>query len=1610
MKMIAFIDTEVGLESQKVKDYGAVGNDGMELHTANARLFEQFLRGYRFACGHNIMNHDLKYIQAELRNSSVSFLIDTLFLSPLVFPKRPYHALLKDDKLQTQELNNPLNDAKKAKELFYDEVNAFKAYDDTLRQIFYGLLGKRKEFIGFFEYLKENNILSNAGHTGMMHDKNDLDILVKQRFYGQICGNADVNTILLQYPMELAYCLALIACDDRYSVIPHWVHINFPAIEMVMRILRGKPCKEGCVYCSNELDIHKRLRKIFGYESFRLYEGESLQEKAVSAAMEGESLLVVFPTGGGKSLTFQLPALIEGDVTRGLTVVISPLQSLMKDQVDNLEKKGIVDAVTINGMLSPIERAECLDRIESGLTSLVYISPEQLRSKTIERLLLSRNVVRFVIDEAHCFSAWGQDFRVEYMYIGEFIREYQNKKNLDRVIPVSCFTATAKQKVVSDIVDYFKKELGIGLKIFATNATRTNLRYEVIHQETEEQKYLTLRNLIELKKCPTIIYVSRTRKTVELAERLCRDGILARPFNGKMESNDKAANQEAFICDEIQAIVATSAFGMGVDKPNVKLVIHYDISDSLENYVQEAGRAGRDERLQAECYVLYNDNDLDKHFILLNQTKLSISEIQQVWKAIKDLTGRFEVLHRSPLEIARQAGWDENVTDVETRVKTAIQALENAGYVKRGKNVPRIFATSILVRNMIEASSIIDQSDNMDERMKMYAKRIIQMLLSKKSVANAGNDEAESRTDYIADRLGIERTEVLRAVALLRQDGLIADTKDLTVYIKRTDNTNKTLNILNKYIKLEYFLLENLSDENLYIDLKMLNDKAINSGIKSASINAIKTILYFWTIRHYITKNINVAGDMYVYCPTMSNEEFKIKIDKRNDIAVFITGYLYDMNIQQNIQRNNNSDNQLVIFSVLDLMKGFEKHRATKITVDQVEDALLYLSKIDALKLEGGFLVSYNSLEIRRLERDNKIRYKADDYKQLNEHYQQKMQQIHIVGEFANMMVKDYNQALQFVSDYFQMDYKAFIRKYFKGERLEDIQRNITPEKYRKLFAQLSEQQLKIIQDNKSPYIVVAAGPGSGKTRVLVHKLASLLLLEDVKHEQLLMLTFSRAAATEFKQRLYELIGNAAAFVEIKTFHSYCFDLLGKIGSIEQAGNVVKEATEFIRNREVEVGRITKSVVVIDEAQDMDCDEYSLLCALMEKNEDMRVIAVGDDDQNIYEFRGSNSKYMQSLISDRDAVKYELVDNYRSDRNIVTFANVFLERITERMKLNPIRSISKEKGIVKLFFHRGRGLEVPIVEDVASSAFSGTICVLTKTNDEALKVLGLLLKKGIQAKLIQSNDGFSLNDLIEIRYFLQTLELFHRDNVPVIDDEAWKKTKNLTFERYKDSINLSIVKNMLHDYETTYKHKYYSDLKQYILESKMEDFYRMENGEVWVSTIHKSKGREFDKVYMLLDNESAETNESKRKLYVGITRAKRELHIHYNNELFSNIKCDGVEFIYDNNNYRSSNELISQLSHRDVFLGFFEGRQKSLINLFGGMELTIEEDGLSYYGNGDRVPVVQYSQRYRQQIQHYREMGYHPVSARIRFVVAWKNKDTQRTNVVVLPDITYRRR
>lgn len=1587
----AFVDVEVGLKDKRIHDIGILRWDGAKYHSADKRAAISFLEDVDFVCGHNVIHHDMKYLLGdEVQRWQ---LVDTLYVSPLLFPERPYHHLLKDDKLMNEQMNNPVNDCEKACDLLMDEIAKWKALPVAQRFIYATLLHDVPEFAGFLAMVDAE-----------VCDETTLVEHIHTAYDGRICRHADLAAIIEQQPVELAFALALISTTERNSITPPWVLHNYPNVENVVHRLRHTRCAEGCDYCRKYLDAHYNLKYFFGYDQFRTYEGEPLQENAVKAAVDSKSLLAIFPTGGGKSLTFQLPALMEARSVHGITVVISPLQSLMKDQVDNLAERGITDAVTINGLLDPISRSLAIERVQSGDASLLYIAPEMLRSKTIEKILMARHVVRFVVDEAHCFSSWGQDFRVDYLYIGKFISEYQKRKQLQRPIPVSCFTATAKQKVVQDICDYFKQTLNLDLQLFASSASRTNLRYSVIHAETDEDKYMKLRSLIAESDCPTIVYVSRTKRTKMLAEKLTRDGYKALPFNGRMDSDEKIANQEAFMSDNVRIIVATSAFGMGVDKSDVGLVVHYDISDSLENYVQEAGRAGRNPHLQAKCFVLYNDNDLDKHFILLNQTKLSISEIQQVWKAVKDMTRQRMQTCCSALEIARKAGWDDSVTDIETRVRTAIAALEQAGYLERGNNVPHVYATGITVKSMDEARKRITSSLLFHNEEVEKAVRIIKSLISQKHIAKAQDAEAESRVDYLADILGLTKSEVVSAVERMRQEGILADTKDVSAYLNDTgESENRSRLLLRRFTRLERYILDHITDDALRISCKQLNDDAQKNGITTATEKDIRTLLYFLTVKGYTRKKEDAAHNIELTRQADMQSTIK-RFEKRLNICTFAVEWLYRQAQNTTLEESKKNGVQ---FSVVELLNDLKAQGQTffesldDLQLEDVEESLLYLSKIGALKLEGGFLVLYNAMNIRRLK-DNKLRYKQEDYRMLNEFYRQKIQQVHIVGEYANLMVRDYDAALQYVHDYFQMDYKAFVQKYFKGERVEQIERNITSKKYEQLFNQLSKKQMQIISDKESRVIVVAAGPGSGKTRVLVHKLASLLLLEDVKHEQLLMLTFSRAAATEFKQRLMGLIGNAAHFVEIKTFHSYAFDLLGRIGNLEDAKDVVGRAARMISEGEVEPNRIGKTVLVVDEAQDMSSEEFALVRALMSVNEEMRVIAVGDDDQNIYEFRGSDSNYMRQLLADDKSTFVEMTENYRSTQHVVAFANAFVKGIHNRMKQTPILSMSKDEGTVVVTHHASHIMFQRVVSDLLRQRNSGTISVLTHTNEEAVILVALLRRHGLRSKLIQSMDGFRFWNMAEVRLFLKYIE---RDtHTPIITDEVWNEAKRKTFQAYATSSSLPYLKRCIELFEKINKAKYLTDFKELVFESTTEDFCDTSDADVVVSTIHKSKGCEFDDVYMLVSQPQHVTDSEMRSYYVGMTRARKRLFIYTNSTLFDRLPADIHQV--DQTPYVFPDEVMLQLSHKDVNLGFFKSRKKEILSLRSGEKLCFANNLL--YVPNNQQPVAQLSQKMQAELAQWALKGYLVSSATIRFVVAWKPKDApkdEKEHAVLLLDL-----
>lgn len=1625
---LAYIDLEVDPKTGKLLDFGAFVTDQDAYHGPSVKDFLSAIAGADFVVGHNLIAHDLVHLRQALQRDLSELTqnaIDTLYWSALLLTDRAHHHLGKDDKLNEESFNNPLNDALKSRDRLEEAISAFEALPPPLKAIYYELLSDVEGFGAFFR-------LVDYGGAGLAN----VDHAIRTFFPAAFCLHAAIEAWSASHPVELAYTLSLLYAMQNVQqesersasptapttstttpVLAEWIYYQFPEVGNVLEALLNTPCHDpACAYCAQHLDIHRALKRFFGYDEFRSYGDEPLQEKATQAAVNGESLVALFPTGGGKSLTFQLPALMAGENVQGLTVVISPLLSLMKDQVDNLTARGIQRAVSINGLLSPVERKAAIEFVETGGASLLYISPELLRSGLIERLLLGRNVVRFVIDEAHCFSAWGQDFRVDYLYIGPFIKRYQELKGLGYTIPVSCFTATAKQKVVTDICQYFKVHLGIEMKTFSTEATRENLHYTVLYVEPT-LKYQRLRDLIEAHPVPTIVYVSRTKRVDELVEKLRKDGYNAAGFHGKMAVPDKVDNQSDFINDRAQIMVATSAFGMGVDKSNVGLVVHYEISSSLEDYIQESGRAGRDPSLEAACYVLFNEEDLNQHFSLLIQSKLSLNEIQQVWRAVQELSRHRPTIQCSALEIARHAGWVDSQPDQETRVKNALAALETAGYLKRGQNVPHVYATSITVNNANEARELIERSQLFDEQTKVHAARILSSLLSARSRKTTA--EAESRVDHLADILALPKETIVSTIGLMRQAHVLSDDNDMRFEFKPEDTLQKKLSRLKRFQKMETLFWDMVSEERRHYQVKEFTSAAEERGILTTPKEWM-SLTSFLELKGYLTRRATGTKDHFELRITLSPDGRIARMQKRYDVAQYVLEALF----RKWAEAPTNEKGEAVTgidFSLLKLLEGFTQTDqglmgAGEATQADVEEALLYLKKMDMIQLEGGFLVLYFGMKIERLNHGKRSKYKAADYALLDAFYKQKIQQIHIVGAYANLMVKNMGAALDFVHDYFHEDYQVFIAKYFKGAQ-QALDRPVTTGLFEKIVGTLSDKQRAILSDDTSRTIVVAAGPGSGKTKLLVHKLASLLTLEDVKHENLLMLTFSRAAAQEFQDRLTTLIGPSARFVEMKTFHSYAFDLLGKIGGLEEANTIFEKVLRAIEHNAIEPNRITKQVIVIDEAQDMSAEEFAFVKAIRAQNPTCRLIAVGDDDQSIFEFRQSDARFFAQLRDEEGAAFYEMTENYRSERAIVDFANAFVTRITERLKTEPIVAHKPELGEVVVTQHTATQFDDAIVADIAQRRGEARVAILTQTNDDALRLCNRLRNESIPAQLIQSGSGFKPKHLAEIQFFRDAV-LARAINAR-LTPEGWGEALEAFAERFRTSSRYAACLAYFKRCEATLfpAMPYVSDFEYFIEETQFEDLF-VEAGDtpqgksVIVSTIHKAKGREFDHVYLVLAHPFKRDDPTLRTLYVAMTRAKAGLYVHTNSPVFKQITTAGVTHHVDTTRYAEPTEEMVGLGLSGVVLSSFERYSELIAQHVSGDPITIENGRELWLTTGGRSQRIGYLANETQKLlSQKRDRGYRIESAVIDYIVWWHDKEHPEKGAsrIVLPLITLTR-
>jgi ATP-dependent DNA helicase RecQ len=402
-------------------------------------------------------------------------------------------------------------------------------------------------------------------------------------------------------------------------------------------------------------DAITTLRQHFGFDDFR--EG---QREVVGSILDGKDAVVVMPTGSGKSLCYQLPAMI----LDGVTLVVSPLIALMKDQVDALQARGL-PATFINSSLSEQEQHARIDSLRRRAHKLVYIAPERFRSSRFTSAVQSIPVSLFAVDEAHCISMWGHDFRPDYLRLKHIIR------SLGRIQTVA-LTATATPYVRSDII----QQLGLEQpQTFISGFDRPNLSIEVVHTEKEKEKISRIRHLAQKTSGSGIVYAS-TRKAVEQVGRELKNaGLKVSTYHAGMSDGVRIKAQEDFMSGRTQMIVATNAFGMGIDKPDIRFVAHYQLPGSIEAYYQEIGRAGRD-GLPSTCVLLFNYADKNTHDFFIEGSYPDITTVKNVYAAL--LGTGFKRIELTTAQIGKLAG-EKN----EMAVQSALYLLERAGHISR---------------------------------------------------------------------------------------------------------------------------------------------------------------------------------------------------------------------------------------------------------------------------------------------------------------------------------------------------------------------------------------------------------------------------------------------------------------------------------------------------------------------------------------------------------------------------------------------------------------------------------------------------------------------------------------------------------------------------------------------------------------------------------------------------------------------------------------------------------------------------------------------------------------------------------------------------------------
>lgn len=1316
------LDLEVDPGDKRILKIGALRPDtdaflhfkgNFDLAAALGEL-DRLAAGVSFVLGHNIIRHDLNLLKAlapwlKLLELPV---VDTLTLSPLAFPRNPYHHLVKDYRLLKLAVNDPLADAQRTVELFRDQRDALQREAPEVVRAYHYLLAPEGANSGLNNFFMT---LTKAARPG----RDEAVAVLRQTLDNRVCRprlerllTIDLDDSTLR--PAIAYVLAWLRVAGENSVMPPWVRFEYSSIVPLVRELRATPCKDAaCIWCRENHDARRWLKRWFGYDDFRRDErGHSLQDDIVSAGIAGRSLLGILPTGGGKSLCYQLPALMRYNQTGALTIVISPLQALMKDQVDTLLLRGITAAATLNGSLSLPERKQVLDGIRLGDVGILLVSPEQVRNKSFREAIKYREIATWVFDEAHCLSKWGHDFRPDYLYVSRFMRE----RHAEMVPSVMCLTATAKQDVIDDIISHFRQRLDLVLESHLGTTDRDNLSFAIVPTR-EEAKLPQIHRLLadqfgepaedksanRLSEGGAIVYCATRKNTEEVADYLAQMGWPVAAYHAGLSADVKKERQKNFKAGQLKIITATNAFGMGIDKPDVRLVIHADIPGSLENYIQEAGRAGRDQEA-ARCVLLYNEKDAERQFNMSMNSRLTLKDIQNLLHALRrrpaDKEGNVvitvgELLATENLEL----DFNPADRDRDTRIKTAVAWLENAELLERNENRTQVFPASLRFKHIDEARQKLAGAS--------YSEKRRQQLLELLRAILQSDPKDGLSTDDLAIEAGLSSTEVGRALHDLETMGLLENDSRIVAYL-RVGVPGSSVPTLTALDRLESALLallrESAPDVGVATEPALLNLSALTQRLKDegfADVLPEHISKLLETLRQDGRELPGGRGslglrrlDRQTYQVAVQREWAELEALSRlrracaqRVLSAFLARLPHGV-------RGKDLEADLTLGQIGRALKGDLAIAAELRDVPAaVQAALLYLHEQGIITLAQGLSIFRSAMTLRFVPDKQENKFIPQDYQPLEYHYDQRKKQIHFMIRYAEIGLEiglgKAAEAAKLVSDYFTLREDAFLARYFSQDK-EMLKRATTEASWHRISDGLSRLQKHIVTEKRPQNRLILAGPGSGKTRIIVHRVAFLVRVLRERPESILVVTFNRHAAVEVRRRLRELIDNDAFGVAVHTYHGLALRLTGTSLANRDPDlpldfeQMLVDATRLLKGESAAAWETPDTLrdrllagsrwLLVDEYQDINGPQYDFLSALagralQDKEGKLNLLAVGDDDQNIYEFAGAQVEFIRRFEQDYGTKVDYLVENFRSTANIIAAANALIDVHPERLKV-----------------------------------------------------------------------------------------------------------------------------------------------------------------------------------------------------------------------------------------------------------------------------------------------------------------------------------------------------